>query len=70
MHSMLHALSKRQRIGEFSSTIVLKLGMDMRVSWDEVESLDAWLEAARPSNVSKFQCAWIRSPMSTSVALA
>jgi hypothetical protein len=58
--NVFHALSKRQRIGEFASTVVPTVGMDMRVRWDEVESLDAWLEASRPSKISKFQCAWIQ----------
>jgi hypothetical protein len=55
-----NALNKRQRIGEFASTIVPAVGMDRRVRWDGLESLDAWLEAARPSKASKLQCAWIQ----------
>jgi hypothetical protein len=55
-----NALSKRQRIGEISSTIVPPVGMDMRVRWERLESLDAWLEAARPSKASKLQCSWIQ----------
>jgi hypothetical protein len=58
--SAFNALSKRQRIGEFSSTIVPPIDMDMRVHWDGLENLDAWLETARPSKASKLQCAWIQ----------
>jgi hypothetical protein len=55
-----NAGNKRQCVVRVSSTVVPRVGMDMRLRWDGRESLDAWLEATRPSRLSRSQCAWIQ----------